>query len=72
MPEITSEEADAAAAVMVSSVILVSLIPLFRGLGRNFTELREIRGREAAERIVVPEYDSNSTTANSVEIVSQA
>mmetsp|Transcript_17750 Transcript_17750/g.29052 ORF Transcript_17750/g.29052 Transcript_17750/m.29052 type:complete len:357 (+) Transcript_17750:226-1296(+) len=39
---VTPEEADAAAAVVVSAVILLSLVPLFSGLIRTWRELRSI------------------------------
>lgn len=39
---VTPEEADAAAAVIVSAIILLSLVPLFSGLIRTWRELRSI------------------------------
>lgn len=39
---VTPEEADAAAAVIVSAIILLSLVPLFSGLTRTWRELRSI------------------------------
>jgi hypothetical protein len=43
---VTSEEADAAAAVVVSILIVLSLIPLFSGLLQTFSTLRKIRDEE--------------------------
>jgi len=49
--EITPEEADASAAVVVSALIILSLIPLFNGLGKTFQELRMIRAEEKSDDI---------------------
>jgi hypothetical protein len=43
---VTSEEADAAAAVVVSVLIVLSLIPLFSGLLQTCSTLRKIRDEE--------------------------
>jgi hypothetical protein len=43
---VTSEEADAAAAVVVSVLIILSLIPLFSGLVQTFSTLQKIRDEE--------------------------
>jgi hypothetical protein len=43
---VTSEEADAAAAVVVSVLIVLSLIPLFSGLVQTFSALRKMRDEE--------------------------
>mmetsp|Transcript_11885 Transcript_11885/g.16635 ORF Transcript_11885/g.16635 Transcript_11885/m.16635 type:complete len:354 (-) Transcript_11885:1329-2390(-) len=47
--EVTSEEADATAAVVVSALILVSLIPLVHGLVKTFGELKAMRAEDAME-----------------------
>ena len=47
--EVTSEEADATAAVVVSALILVSLIPLVQGLVKTFGELKAMRAEDAME-----------------------
>lgn len=46
---VTPEEADATAAVVVSVLILLSLLPLFHGLKQTFAELRAIRAEESSE-----------------------
>lgn len=43
---VTPEEADAAAAVVVSVLIVLSLIPLFTGLLQTFSTLRKVRNEE--------------------------
>jgi len=48
--EVTSEEADATAAVVVSALILLSLIPLVQGLVKTFGELRAMRAEEAMKK----------------------
>jgi Co/Zn/Cd efflux system component len=48
---VTSEEADATAAVVVSVLILLSLLPLLSGLISTFGELRAINAEERDERI---------------------
>lgn len=48
---VTPEEADATAAIIVSFLILLSLIPLFHGLVSTFSELRMIRAEERSERM---------------------
>ena len=48
---VTSEEADATAAVVVSALILLSLLPLLSGLVSTFGELRSIHAEERDERI---------------------
>mmetsp|Transcript_24173 Transcript_24173/g.37906 ORF Transcript_24173/g.37906 Transcript_24173/m.37906 type:complete len:359 (-) Transcript_24173:67-1143(-) len=53
---VTPEEADAAAAVIVSAIILLSLVPLFSGLIRTWRELRSI----AAEVKLLSESDSTA------------
>jgi len=60
---VTSEEADAAAAITVSFLILMSLIPLFRGLCISFSELRAILAEEASEKMfAISETDSHAPT----------
>ena len=46
---VTAEEADAAAALVVSILILLSLIPLFQGLRQSAGELWAIRAEERSE-----------------------
>jgi len=48
---ITPEEADATAAIVVSAVILISLLPLFNGLKNACLELHSIRKEERAEKL---------------------
>lgn len=48
-PLVTPEEADAAAAVVVSAVIVLSLLPLFQGLLTSMSELRAIQAEERNE-----------------------
>jgi Co/Zn/Cd efflux system component len=57
--EVTPEEADAAAAVVVSVLILLSLIPLFHGMIQTSSELRAIRAEESSESMFPKE--SNQT-----------
>ena len=52
---VTSEEADATAAVVVSLLIILSLIPLLRGLCVTFSELRAIQAEERSERMFRPQ-----------------
>lgn len=47
--EVTAEEADAAAALVVSLLIVLSLVPLFQGLVRSFSEFLSIRAEEKSE-----------------------
>jgi Co/Zn/Cd efflux system component len=51
---ITSEEADAAAAVTVSILIVLSLIPLLHGLSMSVSELRAIQAEERDEKLYPP------------------
>jgi Co/Zn/Cd efflux system component len=48
---VTPEEADASAAVAVSILILLSLIPLFQGLLQSLIEFSAIRAEEQAEQM---------------------
>jgi hypothetical protein len=48
---VTSEEADATAAVVVSALIVMSLFPLLAGLVSTFGELRCIHAEERDEHI---------------------
>jgi Co/Zn/Cd efflux system component len=57
---VTPEEADATAAIVVSGLILLSLLPLFRGLALTFSELRAIRAEESSEKMF-PEHGNRST-----------
>ena len=57
---VTPEEADATAAIVVSGLILLSLLPLFHGLVRTFSELRAIRAEESSEKMF-PEHHANKT-----------
>jgi hypothetical protein len=49
--DVTPEVADATAAVIVSVLILLSLIPLFQGLIHTFSELKAIQAEEESERM---------------------
>jgi Co/Zn/Cd efflux system component len=49
---VTPEEADATAAVVVSAMILLSLIPLLQGLYRSLSELQAIQSEEKAESVM--------------------
>jgi hypothetical protein len=55
---VTSEEADSAAAVVVSALILLSLLPLLSGLVSTFGELQSIHAEERDERISIQHLDS--------------
>lgn len=48
-PTVTPEVADSTAAVVVSVLILLSLIPLFQGLLHSIAELQSIRAEERSE-----------------------
>lgn len=50
-PAITSEEADAAAAVVVSVLIALSLIPLFSGMVKTFGALKRVNALLAEEEL---------------------
>ena len=55
IPAITAEEADASAAVVVSVLIALSLIPLFQGMVHTFKSLKrvdELLEEEEMESIV--------------------
>ena len=54
---VTSEEADATAAVVVSALILLSLVPLLSGLVSTFGELRTIYAEERDEYISLQRGD---------------
>lgn len=54
---VTSEEADATAAVVVSALILLSLVPLLSGLVSTFGELRSIHAEERDEHISLQRRD---------------
>ena len=47
---VTPEEADAAAAVVVSILVLLSMVPLFHGLVQSVSELRAILREEESEK----------------------
>ena len=64
--EVTPEEADAAAAVVVSGLILLSLLPLFQGLFQTFHQLRIIRSEEKSDELLL---SSMGTIDTSVGIV---
>jgi divalent metal cation (Fe/Co/Zn/Cd) transporter len=49
---ITAEEADAAAAVIVSFVIMLTVLPLVRGICANIVELWHIRQEEQADLVL--------------------
>lgn len=48
---VTPEEADASAAIVVSALILLGLIPLLSGLVQTISKLRRVKRREEMERI---------------------
>ena len=50
LTSVTSEEADSAAAIAVSILILLSLIPLLQGMYQSAIELRAIRRQERLEK----------------------
>ncbi|CAB9513063.1 expressed unknown protein [Seminavis robusta] len=58
---VTPEEADAAAAVVVSALIILSLIPLLNGLVQSSRELQLIRAEEKQDEIL---FSSSSSTTN--------
>jgi Co/Zn/Cd efflux system component len=58
---VTPEEADATAAIVVSGLILLSLLPLFHGLVRTYSELRAIRAEESSEKMF-PEHANTTNT----------
>jgi Co/Zn/Cd efflux system component len=62
---VTPEEADATAAVVVSVLILVSLIPLFHGLRQTSLELRAIWAEESSESL----FSEESKETNELLIV---
>jgi Co/Zn/Cd efflux system component len=49
VPSITAEEADATAAVVVSILIFLSLIPLVTGMIRTYNALRQVEELLASE-----------------------
>ncbi|GAX13531.1 hypothetical protein FisN_27Lh025 [Fistulifera solaris] len=51
-PGVTPEQADATAAIVVSALIALSLIPLFKGLVRSIQELRGILRDEEMEKFM--------------------
>lgn len=63
--QVTPEEADAAAAVVVSAVILLSLVPLFSGLFRTWRELRSID----AEVKLLSESDATADDESKGQII---
>lgn len=50
--DVTPEEADATAAVVVSALILLSLISLIYGLLQTISEIRAIRAEGASEMML--------------------
>lgn len=60
---VTPEVADASAAVIVSAIILVALLPLLAGVYRTWCELSAIRREEASERIMDLNHETNHTRA---------
>lgn len=71
LPAVTPEEADATAAVVVSFLILLSLVPLLQGLWRSLAELRAIMAEERSERmfagaaVLVPQAPPSTATLSS-------
>ena len=78
LPAVTPEEADATAAVVVSGLILLSLLPLLQGLSRSVVELCAILAEERSERMVtgtvdgpqmvVPQQQLQLSTSSSFEL----
>jgi Co/Zn/Cd efflux system component len=60
---VTPEEADAAAAVVVSILVLLSMVPLFHGLVQSVSELRAILSEEESEKMF-PEHANATTELN--------
>ena len=50
--DVTAEDADAAAALVVSLLILLSLVPLFQGMVKSAAELWAIRAEERSEAMM--------------------
>ena len=50
--DVTAEEADAAAAVVVSLLILMSLVPLFQGMVQSVAAYLAIRAEERSEAML--------------------
>ncbi len=67
IPNITAEEADASAAVAVSAVILIALLPLLLGLRRTWLELRAIRREEASELLHEQLMMMNSSSSSIID-----
>ncbi len=59
-PGVTPEQADATAAIVVSALIALSLIPLFKGLLRSIQELRGILRDEETEKFMGDDDMSSS------------
>jgi hypothetical protein len=59
---VTAEVADASAAVFVSSIILIALLPLLSGLMKNLSELWLIRREEMSERTIADLQRSSEGT----------
>jgi len=59
-PEITPQEADASAAVVVSVIIMIALLPLLSGLKDTGFELYAIRREETSEKYAL----ANSSSSN--------
>ena len=57
LDSVTSEVADAAAAVVVSGIILLALVPLFVGLKKSIQELNAIRREEIDEKMIKHRLD---------------
>jgi hypothetical protein len=60
---VTPEEADAAAAVVVSILVLLSMVPLFHGLVQSVSELRAILFEEESEKMF-PGHANATTELN--------
>lgn len=59
-PEITPQEADASAAIVVSVIIMIALLPLLSGLKDTGFELYAIRREEMSEKYAL----ANSSSSN--------
>lgn len=60
IPGITSEEADAAAAVVVSVLIALSLIPLFQGMVETFRALERVKALLEEEELEFSDDSDNN------------
>ena len=55
---VTSEVADSAAAVVVSILIILSLVPLFSGMVQTYQSLKRVERQLVIERRMVHQHDN--------------